>query len=64
MDDLFILTSMPKYNIIDQNYFELYPNSIKEQLLSVSEGKKLNLKFFIESGIIVNIITLGGEAAI
>ena len=63
-DDIFILTSMPEYNINGNGFFEFYPNSIKEKLLSVSEGKKLNLKFYINSGIIVNFVTLGGEAEI
>ena len=62
-DDIFILTTIPMYNELSKNNKEFYPNPTTEQLLSVS-GEKLRLKFFTESSIIVNIVTLGGEAMV
>ncbi|MBQ6284750.1 MAG: hypothetical protein IJK67_00360 [Bacilli bacterium] len=63
-DDVFILTSMPMFNVISQSDIEFYPNPTTEQLLSVSEDKNLILKFFTSSSLIVNIVTLGGEAEV
>jgi len=59
--DIMILTSMPMYNVISPVDHEFFPNPSTEQLLSV-QGNQLRLKFFTTSSIIVNIITLGGEA--
>ena len=63
-DDLFILTSLPMYNDLGTNDIEFFPNPSTEQLLSVSEDTKLTLTFFTTSSLIVNIVTLGGEAEI
>ena len=62
-DDVFILTSMPMYNFKGEKNIEFYPNPSTEQLLFLSVDS-LNLKFFTSSSIIVNIVTLGGEADI
>ena len=62
-DDIFILTSIPMYNEVSQFNKEFYPNPTTEQLLSVS-NEKLRLKFFSTSSLIVNIVTLGGEAMV
>ena len=62
-DDVFLLTSMPMYNFKGENNIEFYPNPSTEQLLFLSV-ETLNLKFFTSSSIIVNIVTLGGEADI
>ena len=62
-DDIFLLTSMPMYNVITQKEIEFYPNPSTEQLLFLSV-EKLSLKFFTSSSLIVNIVTLGGEADI
>ena len=63
-DDIFILTSMPMFNTITQNEIEFYPNPSTDQLLSVSDDKTLTLNFFTSSSLIVNIVTLGGEATV
>ena len=62
-DDIFILTSIPTYNIINKDNYQFYPNPSTEQLLSVPT-EKLRLKFFTDSSLIVNIVTLGGEAMV
>ena len=62
-DDVFLLTSMPMYNFKGENNIEFYPNPSTEQLLFLSVDK-LNLKFFTSSSLIVNIVTLGGEAEV
>ena len=62
-DDIFIFTSIPTYNVINKDNYQFYPNPSTEQLLSVSV-EKLRLKFFTDSSLIVNIVTLGGEAMI
>ena len=62
-DNIFILTSLPMYNDVDQNTYQFYPNPSTEQLLSVSRDK-LRLKFFTTSSLIVNLVTLGGEGEI
>ena len=54
---------MPMYSVITQKEFEFFPNPSTEQLLFLSV-EKLNLKFFTSSSLIVNIVTLGGEADI
>ena len=51
------------YNEVNQFNKEFYPNPTTEQLLSVS-NEKLRLKFFSTSSLIVNIVTLGGEAMV
>ena len=61
--DIMIMTSLPMYNVISPTDHEFYPNPSTEQLLSV-QGERLRLKFFTSSSIIVNIVTLGGEADI
>ena len=63
-DDIFILTSMPMFNELSQNDIEFYPNPSTEQLLSVSDDKTLTLNFFTSSSLIVNLVTLGGEAEV
>ncbi len=62
-DDIMLLTSMPMFNKITEKKFEFYPNPSTEQLLSV-QTDQLTLKFFTSSSIIVNFVTLGGEAEI
>ena len=62
-DDIFILTSIPMYNVLNKDNYQFYPNPTSEQLLSVSV-EKLKLKFFTTSSLIVNIVTLGGEAMV
>ncbi len=62
-DDIMIITSLPMYNGISQDDYEFYPNSNTEQLLSVTVDR-LQLKFFTTSSLIVNIVTLGGEAEV
>ena len=63
-DDVFILTSMPMFNDLSPNKIEFYPNPTTEQLLSVPDDKTLSLNFFTSSSLIVNIVTLGGEAEV
>ncbi len=60
-DDIMLMTSMPMFNKITEKKFEFYPNPSTEQLLSV-QTDQLTLKFFTTSSIIVNFVTLGGEA--
>ena len=60
-DNIMIITSLPMYNVISSSDYEFYPNPSSEQLLSVSVDQ-LRLKFFTTSSLIVNIVTLGGEA--
>ena len=55
---------MPMFNVITQNEIEFYPNPSTDQLLSVSDDKTLTLNFFTSSSLIVNIVTLGGEATV
>ena len=62
-DEIMIVTSLPMYNIISDTNYEFYPNPSSEQLLSVS-ADKLRLSFFTRSSLIVNLVTLGGEAEI
>ena len=62
-DEIMLLTSMPMYNKITEKKFEFYPNPSTEQLLSV-QTEQLRLKFFTTSSMIVNFVTLGGEADI
>ena len=62
-DNIMIITSLPMYNILNPQNYEFYPNPSSEQLLSVSV-EKLKLKFFTTSSLIVNIVTLGGEAEV
>ena len=63
-DDLFILTSLPMYNELSAGkYFQFFPNPTSEQLLSITVDK-LNLKFFTPASLIINIVTLGGDADI
>ena len=62
-DEIMIITSLPMYNVISDTDYEFYPNPSSEQLLSVPEDK-LRLRFFTRSSLIVNFVTLGGEAEI
>ena len=62
-DDIMIITSLPMYNVLDPQNYQFYPNPSTEQLLSVSVDK-LNIKFFTSSSLIVNIVTLEGEAQV
>lgn len=61
MDNIMIITSLPMYNVISSSDYEFYPNPSSEQLLALSVDQ-LRLKFFTTSSLIVNIVTLGGEA--
>ena len=62
-EDIMFLSNMPLYNFISYDLFEFYPTPGKEQLLSVS-GERLRLKFATEKSILVNIVTLSGEAEV
>ena len=62
-DNILLLTSMPLYNVMDSKNYEFYPNSFSEQLLSISKNN-LNLKFFTYSSLVINIVSLEGEAEI
>ena len=62
-EDLMLLTNMPLYNFISFGIFEFYPTPGKEQLLSVA-GEQLSLQFATEKSILVNIVTLTGEAEV
>jgi hypothetical protein len=62
-EDVMLLTNMPLYNYISYDIFEFYPTPGKEQLLSVA-GDQLRLQFATEKSILVNIVTLTGEAEI
>ena len=62
-DDIMLLTSMPMYNRVTDKEVEFYPNPSTEQLLSV-QTERLKLKFFTTESMIVNFVTLGGEADI
>ena len=62
-DEIMIITSLPMFNVDSENNYEFYPNPSSEQLLTIPEDK-LRLRFFTRSSIIVNIVTLGGEAEI
>ena len=61
--DVKILTSLPMYDAVNANNTLFYPNPSSEQLLSVNV-EKLELKFFSYSSLIVNFVTLNGEADI
>ena len=58
-DDIFIITSIPMYNDVNQFNKEFYPSPATEQLLSIF-NEKLRLKFFSTSSLVVNIVTSGG----
>ena len=62
-EDIIFLPNMPLYNYISYDMFEFYPTPGKEQLLSVA-GEKLRLQFATEKSILVNIVTLSGEAEV
>ena len=62
-EDVMFLSNMPLYNYISLDLFEFYPTPGKEQLLYVS-NEQLRLQFATENSIIVNIVTLTGEAEI
>ena len=62
-DDIFIITSIPLYDKIGPNYYEYYPNSYSEQILSVSV-EQLNLEFIRTSNLYISIEALDGEAEI
>ena len=62
-EDIIFLPNMPLYNFISYGLFEFYPTPGKEQLLSVA-GEKLRLKFATEKSILVNIVSLAGEAEV
>ena len=60
-DDIFILTSMPMYNFNTKlQYKEYNPNPSTQQLLFAED--QLVLLFSTSSSLIVNLVTLGGEA--
>ena len=62
-EDVMFLSNMPLYNYISLDMFEFYPTPGKEQLLHVSSDQ-LRLQFATEDSIMVNIVTLTGEAEI
>ena len=62
-DPIMIVTNMPVYNYITYDLFEFYPNPTTEQLLSVP-GEKLRLSFPGEDSIMVNLVTLYGQAEV
>ncbi len=62
-EDVMLLTNMPLYNYISFDMFEFYPTPGKEQLLSVAISQ-LRLEFATEKSILVNIVSLTGEAEI
>ena len=62
-DDLFILTSMPVFNIDKNQNYIFYPNPSTEQLIYVPKDQII-LQFFTSSSLIANIVTLDGEAEI
>ena len=62
-EDIIFIPSMPLCNFISYDMFEYYPTPGKEQLLSVALDK-LRLQFATEKSILVNIVTLYGEAEV
>ena len=62
-EDVMLLPNMPLYNFISHDIFEFYPTPGKEQLLSVA-AEQLRLQFATEKSLLVNIVTLTGEAEV
>ena len=62
-EDIIFIPSMPLCNFVSYDMFEYYPTPGKEQLLSVSLDK-LRLQFATEKSILVNLVTLYGEAEV
>jgi len=62
-EDVMIVTSMPVYNYLAYDLFEYNPNPYTEQLLSVP-GEQLRLVFPGSESVMVNIITLNGQAEV
>ena len=62
-EDVMLLSGMPLFNYISHDITEFYPTPGKEQLLSCSYDK-LTLSFATEKSILVNIVTLFGEAEV
>ena len=62
-EDIIFIPSMPLCNFISYDMFEYYPTPGKEQLLAVPLNK-LRLQFATEKSILVNIVTLYGEAEV
>lgn len=62
-EDVMLLSGMPLFNYISHDITEFYPTPGKEQLLSCSY-EKLTLSFATEKSILVNIVTLFGEAEV
>ena len=61
--DIMLLANMPLFNFISHDLFEFYPTPGKEQLLSVA-GERLRLQFATPKSILVNLVTLTGEAEV
>ena len=61
--DVMLLTNMPLYNFISDDIAEFYPTGGNEQLLAVTE-KQLRLQFATKNSILVNLVSLTGEAII
>ena len=62
-EDVMLLSGMPLFDYISFDIIKFYPTPGKEQLLAC-RGEKLTLYFATEKSILVNIVTLFGEAEI
>ena len=60
-DTIMLLSSLPTFNAIKKDEFDFYPNPHSETIV-YSDIEKLTLRFFGDSSIFVNIVTLKGEA--
>ena len=60
-DNLMIVTSIPMFEKVTDKKYEFYPNPNSEQLLGLFSDN-LQLKFFVTSSLIVNLVALGGSA--
>ena len=62
-DPIIILTSMPVYNYISYDLFEIYPNPTSEQLFSIPK-EKLRLAFPGTNSVMVDIVAVNGQAEV
>ena len=62
-DPIMILTSMPTYDYLSNDIYKFYPNPFNEQLLFIQK-ERLRLYFPTANSILVNIITLNGQAEV
>ena len=60
-DTIMLLSSLPTFNVIQKDKFDFYPIPHSE-IIVYSDIETLTLKFFGESSILANIVTLRGEA--